>query len=276
MSPDSTVKSLEVATVDGYTIELSLRGNGPPLLLIHGWTLDQRSFAPQFDALSKAMTVISYDRRGFGRSTAPPNLDTELEDIDAILGALQLQTVHMLGVSQGGRLALRYAVTRPDRLLSLILQGAPLDGFAVEESAEEQIPLAHFQALALDGKMDSLREQWLAHPLMSAGIEDPELAAGIANIVADYSGADLTAKTASPPRAMDVIGILPTLDCPTLVLSGALETASRRAHARKICALLPGSREVVMQHSGHLSNLTEPDAYNKSVLDFCLDVEANR
>ena len=68
--------------------------------------------------------MITYDRRGFGRSEAQPDLRLELDDIDHILDALGFESTHLLGMSQGGRIAIRYAVTRSERLRSMILQGA--------------------------------------------------------------------------------------------------------------------------------------------------------
>ena len=206
MSPDSSGLTQSVRRVrgaDGAAIDLYCSGRGPVLLLLHGWSLDHRAFAPQIAPLSRELTVITYDRRGFGASTAAPDLDAELGDIDAIMAALEVPQVHLLGVSQGGRLALRYAATRPQRLASLILQGAILDGYLVEESQEEQLPLAHYQALARQGRMDEVRRLWLAHPMMSAGVEDPALQREIRSLVADYSGADLMAdaQAAAPLKA---------------------------------------------------------------------------
>ena len=119
--------------VDGGRLFLRHEGEGVPLLLMHGWTLDQRMFQPQVPRLSERFHVISFDRRGFGRSDATPDLDLELDDLDRIADALSLDTLHLLGMSQGGRLAMRYAVTRPQRLRSLVLQGAVVDGLDIPD-----------------------------------------------------------------------------------------------------------------------------------------------
>ena len=280
MSPDVSGVTQSVRQLncpDGTRIDVYSSGSGPAILLVHGWSIDHRSFVPQIEPFSRELTVVTYDRRGFGKSTAAPDLSAELDDIDCILNSLGVSQVHLLGVSQGGRLALRYAVTRPERLASLILQGAVLDGYAVEEPSEEQLPLGYYQELALQGRMDEVRRLWLDHPMMSAGVNDPALREEIRSLVADYSGADLTAtKPPARPFDVDVMAALRKIDLPTLVITGALETLGRKAHARKILELLRGSREIEMTHSGHLSNLSEPDAYNSAVLRFCLATEAER
>ena len=146
--------------------------------------------------------------------------------------------------------------------------------------------------------MYEVRRLWLAHPMMSAGVEDPALQREIRSLVADYSGADLMAdaQAAAPLKAAplkaaplkaaplkaaplkaappDVMGALQCLHLPALVITGELETSGRKAHARKICELLRNSREIVMRHSGHLSNLTEAGRYNTEVLAFCREVES--
>jgi pimeloyl-ACP methyl ester carboxylesterase len=274
MSPEDGRDALEMQTVrcrDGSRLELLLAGEGPLLLLLHGWALDHRSFAPQWEGLAGALRVATYDRRGFGASCAAPDLDAELDDIDAVLDHLGAARCHLLGVSQGGRLALRYASRRPERLTSLILQGAVLDGFQAEEGPGEALPLDAWRALAAAGRIDEVRRQWLAHPLMSAGITDPALREALAGIVADYPGTDLTSNAAGSIRAEP--GTLAKLDLPTLLITGALETRARKAHARHLLALLPGASEIAMPASGHLSNLSEPGRYNTTVLAFVREAE---
>lgn len=254
---------------------LQYKGEGAPLLLMHGWTLDRRMFEPQISRLSKFFHVISYDRRGFGRSQASPDLHLELDDVDRIADALSLETVHLLGMSQGARLALRYAVTRPQRLRSLLLQGAVVDGLSVVEYEHEQVPFAEYADLVRNGRLAEMRRRWLAHPLMSMR-PGHETGRRLVNEILDgYSGADLL--DFSPDSfvfSQDVLGKLALFHAPTLILTGATETRRLRAHARKLLEIIPDCREVVFEHSGHLSNLTEPDLYNEEVIRFCNAVDS--
>ncbi len=250
-------------------------GSGPPLLMVHGWTLDHRMFEPQVRELSSALRIIVYDRRGFGKSQAPPDLRLELDDIDRILDALELRTVHLLGVSQGGRVAIRYAVTRQHRLRSLILQGAVIDGLGIEELEAEQVPMREYAALARAGRLDEVRQRWLQHPMMILGAESSDESQLLRDILADYTGTDLlNFDAASYGFETDVVTALDTLNVPTLVLTGALETDARKRHAREILSRVAGSKEVLLEESGHLSNLTEPATYNRAVREFCLEAEA--
>ena len=97
------------------------------MVLVHGWTLDHRSFELQVQTLASRFTVVTLDRRSYGKSTGRPDLWAELDDLDRVIDEYGGGAAHLLGVSQGGRVALRYAATRPDRVRSLVLQGAVLD-----------------------------------------------------------------------------------------------------------------------------------------------------
>ena len=256
-------------------IHVEQSGEGPPILLIHGWPLDSRIFTPQVPALGKHFTVITYDRRGFGKSSGRPDLRCELDDIDRILDDCTKKAVHVLGMSQGGRIALRYAITRKERLSSLILQGAVIDGYSIEESPEESIPISEYSQLVRNGHLDEFRKRWLRHPMMeNAGLQEDE-ASLVEHILNDYDGRDL--KIYSPDIyqfSIDVLASLERLTIPTLILTGAQETDSRREHARKLTRLIPGAREVILSRSGHLSNLTEPGVFNQAVIEFCSCVDA--
>jgi pimeloyl-ACP methyl ester carboxylesterase len=270
MNPEPTAPALSNRYVDcaGARIYTEICGDGPPILLLHGWTLDHRSFAFQVPAFSRHMQVINIDRRGAGHSSGEPDLAAEIADIDRLIDTFSAGPIHLLGVSQGGRLALRYAAHRPERLYSLVLQGAELDGFEPQEDSAETIPLAEYAALARDGHMDQVRSRWLAHPMMSAGVSDPRHRAALKAMVDDYGGRDLVAATPVAP-APDVASRLQGSPLPTLIITGEYEVAARKRHAEHLLELLPNSAQVIMDGAGHLANVSHADRYNHLVIDFC-------
>ncbi len=260
--------------VSGGSLYVELTDQGPPVLLIHGWPLDHRMFLPQVGPLSNTLSVIVYDRRGFGQSEAPPDLRLELDDIDRILDELGLQSVHLLGMSQGGRIALRYAATRPHRIRSLILQGAVVDGLVIEHRDDDSVPIAEYAELAKAGKLNKVRENWLGHPMMRLDAKHQDKVRLLDRIVSEYSGVDLIQfEPASYTFSGDVLAAMSDFARPTLLLTGTEETEARRKHATELVQRIPNCREVIFRESGHLCNLTEPDLYNKAVIDFCRSVE---
>lgn len=262
----------------GVQLPVWIAGRGMPLVLLHGWAMDHRVFRFQVAAFARRFRVVTCDRRGFGRATGAPDLRLELDDLDAIAAELDHEPFHLLGLSQGGRIALRYAATRPGRVRSLILQGAPVDGATPSGPPDEDIPLNELAALARQGRLDEMRRRWLSHPMMDLHGDHPEAARLLEDMLADYAGADLTASLASdsaapgnpPPSqpAVDVVEALARAALPVLLLTGDRETRARRQSARLLARTLPNALEVRLGHSGHLSNLTEPERYNAAVLGF--------
>jgi pimeloyl-ACP methyl ester carboxylesterase len=262
--------------VDGGRLHVETAGRGFTILLLHGWSLDHRIFEPQIRYLERFFRVVAFDRRGFGRSEAPPDLSRELDDVDRIVEALGLGAVHLLGMSQGARIALRFAVTRPQRIRSLIVQAPAIDGIALDEPESERIPMEEFAMLARAGRMDEVRERWLAHPMMALGAGNVRLRRRVEEIVAGYEGKDLIVYSAAPQAfPHDVLDALSRFEQPCLILTGAHETATRREHARRLLESIPHCREIVFRHSGHLSNITEEKAYNRQVAAFCANVDGN-
>lgn len=250
-------------------IYVCVTGTGAPLVLLHGWPLDHRIFNPQIPAFAGHFRVVAPDRRGFGRSRATPSLSAELDDLDRIIDRLAGEPVHLLGMSQGGRIALRYAVTRTERVRSLTLQGAVVDGLTVDADEEDRIPLAEYAELARAGRLDEVRERWLAHPLMRLEPGQREARALVRTILADYAGTELLTPEPSGYRfELDLPAALPGLALPVLILTGERESPARRAHAAYLKAKLPDVREVVLRDAGHLCNLTAAAEYNRHVLEF--------
>lgn len=257
--------------LDGITIPVFQRGRGEVVLLVHGWTLDSRSFAGQ-RPLADHFRLVAFDRRGCGRSTATPDLGAETSDIDAIIDMLSVDRVHLLGVSQGARVALRFAAERPARLHSLILQGPAVDGFVPPIEDTTGIPLQEYAELVEKGQIETLRERWLKHPLMSSESLCPEQSAALQDMVAGYQGQDLLAGAPAASAIPNLLETLGSLDLPTLIVTGERETAARRAHCEILLEVMRDARETVLPDCGHLSNFSRPEAYNEVVQDFLLSL----
>jgi pimeloyl-ACP methyl ester carboxylesterase len=269
----STTARAILVEVDGGNLYVEVAGSGPPVLMIHGWALDHRLFDMQVRDLSDRFQLITFDRRGFGRSTAPPDLRRELEDIDCLLNALGLDQVHLLGMSQGGRIASRFAVSHGHRLRSLTLQGAAVDGPEIRVPVTEVVPMVEYAALAARGRMTSVRERWLAHPMMRLDGASAQVRELVECMLQDYSGADLIAYDPdSYGFERNVLQALTSFSRPTLILTGSAESASRQAYAKLLLQHIPDSSEVMLAGCGHLCNLTSADTYNAALSAFLVRI----
>ena len=243
-------------------------GQGRPLLFLHGWPLDHRVWTPQIEFFSRSYRVLAMDRRGFGQSTGSANLGNAVEDIDAILDDCGVESATLIGMSRGGRIALRYAFERPQRVNGLVLVGPALDGYNPPPDPEEDIPLAHYAELAKAGDFAALREAWLSHPLMALHAGGPDLRDRVAQILEGYRGQDFLGADAPTADVPDVASHLDRIIVPSLVVVGAHETAGRQAIAEKLVKGLPNAEFTVIHEAGHLLNLEQPEIFNQRVTEF--------
>lgn len=263
--PSSPVMAIDNAALGGVetddgTIPLAIAGGGPSLMLLHGWTLDHRMWQPQTAALGRHFRLVMPDRRGFGRSTAPPDLAHEAGDIARIADALGLDRFALAGISQGAGVALDFAIRFPDRLTALALVGTPLPGLVAQP---DNVPREEYTALVRQGALAELRRRWAGHPLMQVGsAEGEEL---LAAILADYDGRDLLHPSSLPEFSRDAIAAMPV---PLLAIAGGQETAWRIACARLLAETAPLGEFLSVPQAGHLANIAQPEAFNQALRDF--------
>ncbi len=247
--------------VDGGALSYTQAGEGRPLVLLHGWTLDRRMWGPQVAEFSHTHLVIAPDRRGFGRSSAPPDLFREADDVARLLDGAHAARAVVVGMSQAGRVALDFAHRFPDRTDAIVLQGAP---FAAPSAPadEDAIPVAAYAALARAGRLAEMKDQWRTHPLMRTST--PEAEACAAAMLADYAGRDLVVEAPSQARDVDPARVT----APALVITGARDTPWRRRAGDALALALPEASRTEIDGAGHLCNLCAPAAYNDVLAHF--------
>lgn len=246
--------------VEGGALQVTVAGQGAPLILLHGWTLDHRMWQPQIAGLARDFKLIMPDRRGFGRSIAPPNLSIEAQDIIRIANFFQLDRFTLLGLSQGAGVALDFACRFGSRLDAMIACGAPLPGL-VERG--ETLDLALYRRLASEGKMATMRADWATHPLMQA--HSTEARARLGSMLGDYQGRDLVNLSTLPDMTSEM---LEALNMPVLALTGGADTPWRRDCAKALAQCVPHGTFALIEQAGHVANLDNPARFNALVGDF--------
>ena len=273
-----TAKIQSLTTRDGCCLAYEIIGEGPPLVLIHGWTFDRTMWASQIPELSQHYTTITYDRRGCGTSGGEPDLRQDMDDLNDLLDHLAIDSVFLLGMSQGGRIVLRYSIIHPERVKAIILQGAPLDGYIPECNQEDQILLNHYSMLAKNGNIENVRDAWMSHPLMRLPTSNLAVKKQVREMLNRYSGEDLKGnikeRMAFP---VNIAENLHKITIPTLIIEGEEETALLKDVANKLLEGIQGSKKIVIAGGGHLINFVKPKKYNQVVIEFinnCLDKES--
>ncbi len=239
------------------------------MVLLHGWALDRRIWSAQVEPLARRFQVIALDRRGFGRSTAPPNLAAEVDDLLVLKKKLGLDRMILVGMSQAGRVALQFALAHPDSVGGLVLQGAPLDGFLPGPRPEDSIPLSSYAALARAGQMERMKSLWRNHPLMRA--PSPSARACLDELLDGYQGRDLLEPQPAPLAS--IAGRLEDVYAPALVVTGEHDTRWRQLVGDALAYGLPHGRRAVLAGAEHLCNLTHPDDFNRLIAAFAARIE---
>src|SRR5438309_2142279 len=276
--PGSALGQGTFAAVNGARLYYQDEGTGHPLVLIHGWPMSARMWDDQARALKQRYRVIRYDRRGFGRSPAEPwnepSSEHDVADLTALLDRLGVSHAYVLGHSQGGSVAIRFALEHPDRVDALILHGAVPGGFVLPETGPFAIHDSVRILMESQG-MDSVRRAWAAHPINRTPDGRTDLRARLAQILNEYTGADVlkaTPAVTTPERAAAIYR-LHQLRVPTLVLVGDSDLPFFQIAADVLAFEIPGAQKVSVKGGGHIVNMIEPERYNAEVTRFLEEVE---
>lgn len=277
--------------VNGIDMWYELRGEGPLLALSHGWMSPTRFWQPSVVAgLTAKLRVLFYDVRGQGSTSRPDDTSTYTlpqyaNDLAALLDTLELECVHIGGVSQGGMISTQFAVDYPERTRSLVLSDSTAGNGADEgPGGVYERDIAGAFPIMIDIANNEGLDVVLARRTEYDRANDPHYYdwpepedVRTRKDVERYKLMTVESYAASV-RAMtgraDMTARLRELQMPALVIGGEWDKfypCSERDHA-----LLEGSRFVTMRRCGHASPDWRSEAFVQAVTDFIADVEAGR
>ena len=214
------------------------QGSGPPLLLLHGNGEDGGCFVHQTEYFSRHYTVYALDTRGHGQSprgAGPFTMARFAQDLLDFMDEQKLERAHLLGFSDGGNIALTFALLHPERVDRLVLNGANLDPGGVKPVIQIPIVLGYRLASLFAGRSPEAR---LHAEILGLMVNEPRI----------------------PPEA------LKELRLPVLVIAGTRDMI-REAHTRMIAGALPDSRLVLIP-GDHFIAARNPEAFNQAVEAF--------
>ncbi|MGH8133600.1 MAG: alpha/beta fold hydrolase [Steroidobacteraceae bacterium] len=243
--------------LDGARLRYRDEGRGPPVILVHGWTLDLEMWQPQIAALKDAFRLVRFDRRGHGLSSGRPDTGRDVTDLAALLRHLNLNRVSLIGMSQGARAVLAFAGAAPSQVSAIILDGPPSMQFA----RGEDVPLGEFARLVQSQGIEAFRREWARRPLMQLRTRDARTRALLAAMIERYPGTDLTYPAACETQAEPALR-LESIIAPALILLGEHDVPSRAQSAQLLCARLQSAERAAIADAGHLPNLDRPDVYS--------------
>ena len=248
---------------DGVRLRYRDEGRGTPVMLLHGWTLDLDMWNPQVEAWRDHYRAVRFDRRGFGLSSGEPASAEDVADLDALRRHLDLGPIGLIGMSQGARAAVEFALASPDTVSCLVLDGPP---HLTRTASEDDVPFAHYQAIARAQGLAAFRTAWAKHPLLELRSRDPGSRRLLTSMLDRYPGRDLLQRAAFGERA--AVPAFEGLRAPTLLITGEKDLPARIREADELARRIPNAERAVIPHAGHLPNLDNPLAYNAQVRAF--------
>jgi pimeloyl-ACP methyl ester carboxylesterase len=268
--------NMQFTKIKGLSVAYSLAGNGPALVLLHGgFNCNSRVWKSQITNLSANFTVIAWDAPGTGKSDDTPENFTLGEWADCLsqlLDTIGVKQAHILGLSWGGLLAQVFYDRHAPYVRSLILCDT-YTGW--EGSLPDSVSHARMAAALADA---SLPPREIASKYLPSMFSDTTLP-GLKEELLEILSSDFHAngfRAMVKTMAIDTRGLLAKIKVPTLLIWGESDKRSPMNVAHQFHNAIDGSRLEIISHAGHVSNMENPEQFNKTVTDFCLSVQINK
>ena len=242
-------------------------GQGEPVILIQGANLPMQMWDAQVQFLKAEFQVVRYDVRGFGGSGPSDSVPYQSHaDLRALLDHLGIERAHLVGLSLGGRIAVDFALTYPERVQSLVLADPGLSGYMWDAPAMQQWSGPIVDAIR---KGDSLRaaDLWLKSGFMAPAMENPELAPRLTQL-ARANARVYAYRNVEVPLSPPAVERLSEIRAPTLLLLGERDIPDEHRIVERLHREVPNSERVAFPGVGHVVNLEAPKEFNRVVLEF--------
>lgn len=252
--------------VNGIDIHYLLEGSGPCVTLAHSLASDLSLWEDTAARLKERFTVLRFDARGHGQTSAPAgpyDFPMLVADLVGLLDALQIERTHFVGLSMGGMLGQQFALTHPERLDKLVLvstssrtppQARPL--------WDERIAVARSQGM--QAHVEATLARWFTAPYREthAEVMDRIGAMIAATPVAGYAGWGAAIQT------LDLTDKLGAVRAPTLVICGADDPGTPPAANQAIAAAIPGARLEIVPSASHQLVIEQAETFRRLLMDF--------
>ena len=251
-------------------------GSGIPVVFVHEFAGDVRSYEMQMRYFGQRYRCIAFNARGYPPSDVPENAELysqerARDDIRAVLDALEIDKAHIVGLSMGGFATLHFGFTYADRARSLVIAGCGY-GAAPDKRAqfagEAEAAAKNFEQV---GMAKAAEGYALGPTRVQFQNKDPrgwqEFATQLAEHSTEGAAQTLRGVQARRPSLFDLVGKMKTITAPTLIMTGdedwpCLEPGLLMKHT------IPTAALVVMPNAGHAINLEDPAAFNQHIADF--------
>ena len=243
-------------------------GSGPPIVLIHGYPFNRSLWTEQAEALRSKYRVVTPDLRGFGESDSsagPATMTRMAEDVATLMDELGIDQAVIGGLSMGGYVALAFARMFPARLKALVLADtrAQADTEEGKQTRFQQAEKATSEGMA--GIADAMLPKLLTPETVS---KRPELVKRVRDMMLKTKPEGAAGALLGMAERDDQTEFISSILVPTLILVGREDAITPVADSEKMQSRIEGSRLVVIENAGHVSNLEQTEQFNDALLGF--------
>ena len=271
-------------TNDGVKLYYEETGEGTPIIFVHEFAGDHRSWEPQVRYFSRNYKCINFSARGFTPSDVPATFDMysqdiAREDIKAVLDSLDIGEAHVIGLSMGGFSALHFGMHYPDRVLSQVIAGC---GYGADEGSSEQFKRETSEA-ARRMETETMEVFGATYALGPTRVQfqnkDPrgwqEFETQLRQHSSLGSANTMRGVQSRRPSLYALKDSLQKMTVPTLILNGDEDEPCLDV-SLFLKRTIPSSALTLIPRTGHTCNLEEPALFNKVCDDFIHQVECGR
>jgi pimeloyl-ACP methyl ester carboxylesterase len=255
------------APVTGTQLAYEVRGQGFPLILIHGGLLDRRMWDEQVPVFAASFRVVRYDVRGFGQSQMPKVAYSDAQDLAELLDFLGIQKACVLGLSWGSGIALDFTLHYPDMVETLLLAAPTVSGYKMTSAEMRQRWQALVRAVEVHDRA-RLFDLWANDPMMPQEEEYPEAHQRYRELLGEYSFVHSFSPGLQQPLGPSAIERLAEVQVPTLIIVGDRDSEEVLTQTELLAAGIATSRKVVVPGARHMLNMEQPLEFNRIVLEF--------
>ncbi len=265
-----------LTTDDGVKLFYEETGSGIPIVFVHEFAGDYRSYELQMRYFGQRYRCIAYNARGYPPSDVPKDgerysQERARDDIRAVLDALKIDKAHVVGLSMGGFAALHFGFTYPDRARSIIVAGCGY-GAALDKRAQF--------AEEAEAAARQFEEQTMAKAAEAYGLgptrvqfqnKDPrgwrEFVAQLREHSTEGSALTMRGVQKRRPSLFDLVEQMKRMTVPALIITGDEDWPCLEP-GLLMKRMIPTAALVVMPNAGHTINLEDPAAFNQHIADF--------
>ena len=259
--------------VNGVTICYDDLGKSKiPLIFIHGFPLDKEMWQPQMQFLKEKHRVIAYDIRGFGKSTLgndKASIALFADDLVKLMDALEIDKAIVCGLSMGGYILLNAVNRYPNRFAAIILSNTQCIADSPETKEKRHQSIANINETGLNNFTDGFANNIFSAKTLAA---KTQLVTQVKNTILATPKETITATLLALAQRWEMCPSLKEIKVPALILVGKEDKVTPVAQAEFLKSKIPNSSIQIISDAAHMSNLEQPDVFNKHVNDFVATV----